>query len=193
MAFRRVSLVMMLGAAVMVSLAHDSAFTANAATPIFVGESAPGKRAVFRPLTQTEHRDVESAQQLAPRSSSEPHRRSAGVWAPSSKSGGVGLIREERAGARMAVPIVRGGELGLKFRPDGRADSDGDGQPASSHAQNSGALDSELHSNFRPIQPSRRPTYEELHAAPQPLQPMPVVPYPMMPLPPMPVYPPLRW
>ena len=193
MAFRRVSLVMVLGVAVMVSLAHDSAFTANAATPILVGESAPGKRAVFRPLTQTEHRDVESAQQPVPRLSSEPHRRSAGVWVPSSKSGGggVGLIREERAGARMAVPIVRGGELGLKFRPDGRADSDG--QPASSHAQNPGALDSDLHSNFRPIQPSRRPTYEELHAAPQPLQPMPVVRYPMMPWPPMPVYPPLRW
>lgn len=191
MAFRRGSLVMVLGVAVMVSLAHDSAFTANAATPIFVGESAPGKRAVFRPLTQTEHRDVESAQQRALRSSSEPHRRSAGVWAPSSRSGGAGLIREERTGARMAVPIVRGGELGLKFRPDERADSQG--QPTSSHAQNPGILDSDLHSNFRPIRPSRKPTYEELYVAPQSLQPVPAAPYPMMPVPPMPAYPPLRW
>ena len=190
MAFRRVSLVRVLGVAVMVSLAHDSAFTANAATPIFVGEAAPGKRAVFRPLTQTEHRDVESAQQRAPRSSSEPHRR-PGVWAPSSRSGGAGLIREARAGARMAVPIVRGGGHGLRFRPDERADAHG--RPASSHAQNSGALDSDLHSNFRPIRPSRRPTYEELHAAPRPVQPVPVVPYPMMPVPPVPAYPPLRW
>ncbi len=192
MAAREVSLAMVLGMTALLSLAHHSAFPSNAAVPIFVGESA-GKRAVFRPLNQMERRDVEVPRQQAPWPVSEPRRRAVGAWVSSPRSGDGGLIRSERAGARMAVPITRGQELGLRFRPDERAGS-GD-QPSLPRTQHPDAADPELHSAFRPIRPNRKPTYEELHAGPrvERLPAMPTMPYPMMPVPPLPVYPPLRW
>ena len=79
-------------------------------------------------------------------------------------------------------------ELGLRFRPEPDAVSDGtlygtDGLPSASSTP-------QAQSGFRPIAPRHRPTYEELHSAdavhppvyaPAPLLPAPPLPAPMPP------------
>jgi hypothetical protein len=100
------------------------------------------------------------------------------------------LLQPPRAGARKAVPITRGTELGFKFRPDerdlpyGQSVSPGSGLPG-------GAMSPEMQSQFRPIKPRRKPTYEELQAEQAPggrAPPVePVMPYPPM-MPPLPGY-----
>lgn len=95
-----------------------------------------------------------------------------------------------RTGARKAVPITRGQELGFKFRPDEReapygfsGGYAGDGAAANEQGQPD--------SPFRPIPRRHKPTYEELQAeqaAPQ-YPAMPAMPYPVLPTPPIPGYP----
>lgn len=97
------------------------------------------------------------------------------------------IVLGDRAGARKAVPITRGQELGLRFRPD-EAESpyaQGSGLPAQSDGGASSTTDQ---SQFRPTQPRRRKTYEELQAEEWQQQAMPPLPYP--PLPPAPMMPP---
>lgn len=90
-----------------------------------------------------------------------------------------------RAGARKAVPVTRGQELGLRFRPDERDPAYGPSAPAQGGPASAGNADpQELHSQFRPVQPRRKPTYEELHQQTPPMAPD--MGYPMMTFPPMP-------
>ena len=102
------------------------------------------------------------------------------------------MIFDRRAGARKAVPITRGQELGLRFRPDERASpytQPGVAAPRSTSPY--GSAQSELQSQFRPLKPRRKPTYEELQAetAPaRPRMPAPVMPYPALPAPMPPGY-----
>ena len=96
-----------------------------------------------------------------------------------------------RAGARKAVPVTRGQDLGLRFRPD--ENESPYGQPAAPQAgQPPGTYQADEQSQFRPTRRKRKPTYEELQAqgmAAEPVTvPMPVMPYPMMPAPPLPGY-----
>jgi len=101
----------------------------------------------------------------------------------------AGAGREQaRAGARKAVPVTRGQELGLRFRPDDRDPAYGPSlstpHSPDAHGEETGAL----HSQFRPVERRRRPTYEELQqeqaTVPSPVAP--VMPYPMMTPPPLP-------
>lgn len=86
-----------------------------------------------------------------------------------------------RAGARKAVPITRGTELGFKFRPDEREAPYG---LAGSGSGVPGVLPSpDLQSQFRPTQPRRKPTYEELEARKRPQAESPPL-RPLMPYPP---------
>ena len=193
MAARRVLLAMVLGCTALLPLGLYSAASVRAATPFFVGDSTPGKRTVFRPLTPVEAHAAPTPQQRATQGADSRFGRAVpgAGWATGFRAGEPALISPERAGARKAVPITRGQELGLKFRPDERADPYG--QPRLSPGDS--GYEAELQSQFRPVQPRRRPTYEELQAQSLPHQPgapAPVMPYPVMPLPPMPVYPP-RW
>ena len=94
-----------------------------------------------------------------------------------------------RSGARKAVPITRGQDLGLRFRPDERDSNDGYVVAPQGGVANH-PFQSDEHTQFRPAPAKRRRTYEELQAesaTPQPLTPPPL-PYPMMPAPPMPAY-----
>jgi hypothetical protein len=101
------------------------------------------------------------------------------------------LNNPQRAGARKAVPITRGTELGFKFRPDEREAPYGQ---AGSGSGIPGALPSpDLQSQFRPIRPRRKPTYEELEARQRPQAEIPPV-QPLMPYPPGALSPiPGRW
>jgi len=92
----------------------------------------------------------------------------------------------QRAGARKAVPVTRGQELGLRFRPDERESPYGPMMVPPGAAE---TYSPELQSQFRPAPKRRKPTYEELQAeesrAPQPPL-TPIMPPPMIVPPPMP-------
>jgi hypothetical protein len=94
----------------------------------------------------------------------------------------------ERAGSRKAVPVTRGQELGLRFRPDENASPYA--QPGFAPSDTGRPGSDALQSQFRPIPKRRKPTYEELQSemAPPP-QPgvAPMMPYPLG-VPPLPGY-----
>ena len=98
-------------------------------------------------------------------------------------------LSTKRSGARKAVPVTRGQELGLRFRPDERESPYGQSAAPQGNLESEGYA-SELHSQFRPARPKRKPTYEELQAGSASAQPMlrPMMPYPVMPTPPLPAY-----
>jgi hypothetical protein len=96
-----------------------------------------------------------------------------------------------RAGWRKASPITRGQDLGLRFRPDERAPAYGE-----VIAPGGGRGEPREQADFRPVEPRRKPTYEELQAREQATEPalrMPSVPYPALPPPLPPPYRPAPW
>ncbi|MCB1800377.1 MAG: hypothetical protein KDI82_01690 [Gammaproteobacteria bacterium] len=90
----------------------------------------------------------------------------------------------DRAGARKAIPVTRGKELGLQFRPD---DSAGPYGQSAVPAVPPGVEQDQ--SQFRPLQPRRKPTYEELEMQADSQFQGPVL-QPVLPYPPMPTLPP---
>jgi|GEM_PF-3196987 len=105
------------------------------------------------------------------------------------RNGSDGPFASPRSGARKAVPITRGQDLGLRFRPDERDSNDGY-VVAPQGGVTTQPFQSDEHTQFRPAPAKRKRTYEELQAetaAPQSPIPPPL-PYPMMPAPPMPAY-----
>lgn len=99
---------------------------------------------------------------------------------------GVPLIAAERAGSRKAVPVTRGQELGLRFRPDDNASPYAQPGFAPTDAGQPGS--DALQSQFRPIPKRRKPTYEELQSEMAPVPPRgvaPIMPYPMLGAPPL--------
>ena len=105
------------------------------------------------------------------------------------RDSGNDLFAAARSGARKAVPITRGQDLGLRFRPDERESADGYVVTPQGGITNN-PFQSGDQTQFRPAPARRKRTYEELQAeteAPQSLAPPPL-PYPMMPAPPMPPY-----
>lgn len=95
----------------------------------------------------------------------------------------------ERTGARKAVPVTRGQELGLRFRPDERASPYGQAiEPPT--ASDSEPYSPEIQSQFRPLPKRRKPSYEEQQADTMSVQPPPppTMSYPMPVPPPVPGY-----
>lgn len=113
-------------------------------------------------------------------------RSSPPSWRP--RTSASPLHGAERAGSRKAVPVTRGQELGLRFRPDDNASPYAQPGFAPTDPARPG-LDA-LQSQFRPIPKRRKPTYEELQSemapAPQPGV-APMMPYPLG-APPLPGY-----
>lgn len=148
---------------------------AQTVSPGGAGAVATMKRSQFRPL-------LHQAEIAAP-------RRSGSVSDLAWQSRSMRTDRRDadlfgsRAGVRKAVPVTRGQELGLQFRPDERASPYAQGvapatQPGSGSAEEPTA--------FRPLRPRRKPTYEELQRQAGPSQqtiPMtqPPLPYPALP------------
>jgi hypothetical protein len=128
-----------------------------------------------------------------PPGDSHPKRAAAGSG-ETHRAASPGLARmapspvspDVRAGARKAVPVTRGQELGLRFRPDESDSSYGEVlvPPATGGTETSSPA---LQSQFRPVQKRRKPTYEELQAEtmpPEPPLPAPILPYPTIAPPP---------
>jgi hypothetical protein len=153
--------------------------------------AAPVKRPLFRPwsyspdqssaLARAGERGATGTTRLRDTASRRPNSLGAAQRSLDA------MIFDRRAGARKAVPITRGQELGLRFRPDDRASPYAQpGTAASQPASPYGAAQQELQSQFRPLAARRKPTYEELQAetAPgRPQMPAPVMPYPAFPAP----------
>lgn len=194
MVARLLYLAMVLGLSNLGSLGLPAISVAQAATGGYV-LTAPVKRPLFRPWSYSH----EQSDGTVPRAGSPGFRGAARLGeapgrraAPGSTSrramDAMIFDRRARAGSRKAVPVTRGQELGLRFRPDERASpytQPGSAWPSSTPP--SGSAQSELQSQFRPTRPRRKPTYEELQAetAPaRPLMPAPVMPYPALPAPP---------
>ncbi len=96
-----------------------------------------------------------------------------------------------RAGWRKASPVTRGQDLGFRFRPDERAPTHGE-----VIVPGGGQVEPRERANFRPVEPRRKPTYEELQAlerATEPTLRIPPAPYPALPPPLPPPYPVAPW
>ena len=183
---------LLLGLSALASLCVSPLSAAQAAYPTWLSYAAQPKKPVFRPWNRADSRYPTSRSQnrkgvhAAPAGQAAGRRPYSNRWP---RQGVQQTFSPHRAGARKAVPITRGQELGLRFRPDERASPyDRSGFPADGMAP---AQDSaELHSQFRPAPRKRKPTYEELQADNLRQQPMPgpVMPYSGMPIPPGPSY-----
>ncbi|MCB1774562.1 MAG: hypothetical protein KDI88_13175 [Gammaproteobacteria bacterium] len=96
------------------------------------------------------------------------------------------VLEVPRAGARKAVPVTRGQELGLRFRPDERDPIAGQGTSGQIGQEAVGRFTTPGDSAFRPLPRERRRTYEDIQAESQAgeIPMVPAMPYPMLPLPP---------
>lgn len=115
-----------------------------------VGDGVPS-RADFRPLGRS---DGVSA---VPRRAARPQsQRSAGA----SWRARLPDVTSARAGTRKAVPVTRGQELGLRFRPDDRDPLQGTGVTVTPAP--GAPLGQDDNTAFRPMERRARPTYEAL-------------------------------
>jgi hypothetical protein len=153
--------------------------------------SQTSRQPQFRPLG---HAGSEPGENRQRQGLSGPRvNRQGGRPAVAPRSGQQAPFSQERAGARKAVPVTRGQDLGLRFRPDERASPYG--QVEIPGVQGGAAASApDLQSQFRPTEPRRKRTYEELQAeSAAEQQPPPIGPAPRFPglPPPLPSYPPL--
>jgi hypothetical protein len=117
------------------------------------GDVGVSSRMDFRPLGRAD--EMSTAPHRAAPSQLQSRRAAAANW-------GARLpdITSARTGTRKAVPITRGQELGLRFRPDERDPLQGRVPPS---APVPGALGAPADSPaFRPLERRARPTYEAL-------------------------------
>lgn len=183
---------LLLGLSILASLCVSPLSAAQAAYPSWFSYAAQPKKPLFRPWTRADSRDLTSRRQnrkgvhMAPDASAMGRRSHPNKWP---RQNVQQTFSTDRAGARKAVPITRGQELGLRFRPDERASPyDRSGLPADGVKSAEDFAD--LHSQFRPARSRRKPTYEELQAdnLREQSMPGPAMPYPTMPIPPAPLY-----
>ena len=113
--------------------------------------------------------------------------REPGVGTSPARRPGQELFDGSRAGARKAVPVTRGQELGFRFRPDERDPMAGQAYPGRAEQGAGGRFTSSESSQFRPLPKARRRTYEDIEAENRAAEPPvpPTTPYPMLPMPPM--------
>jgi len=190
---RLFSMGVVLGLAALASLGMSPMSVAEAAYPGWSAYASQHKNPQFRPWSRADSRSLSVKRQSqvrapAPRATTRFESRRPPAM-PSHRKGEQPVFSGKRAGARKAVPITRGQDLGLRFRPDERDSPYGQSEmpPSGGGAD---AFPSELHSQFRPTRPKRKLTYEELQAgSTSPPQVVPAMPYPMMPTPPLPGYP----
>ena len=189
---RTFSWALALGLSVLASLCVSPLSAAQAAYPSWYSYAAQSKKPMFRPWTREDGRNLTPRSQnrmgvyRAPAGRAMDRRPHSNGWP---RHNVQQTFSPHRAGARKAVPITRGQELGLRFRPDERASPyDQSHLPADAMKPSGDLL--ELHSQFRPAPQRRKPSYEELQAESlrEPPVPGPAMPYPALPIPPAPVY-----
>ena len=113
--------------------------------------------------------------------------REQGFGTSPARRAGQELFDGSRAGARKAVPVTRGQELGFRFRPDERDPIAGQTYPGRAERGAGGRFTSPDNSQFRPLPKARRRTYEDIQAESRAAQPPlpPSTPFPTLPMPPV--------
>jgi hypothetical protein len=115
-------------------------------------DSSLAPRSEFRPLSRAEDK---TAYPRRPQAAAQRATGRAGsrAWLPDITSG--------RKGSRKALPITRGQELGMRFRPDDRDPVQG---PVGGPVNAGVPAQAQPDVAFRPVPRRSRPTYEELEA-----------------------------
>ena len=178
MVARMLSLGIALGFSTLASLGLSPLSAAQAAYPSWSVYAGQVKRPQFRPWYRGEPQSL--AGRWRPQMAAPAERRRA---QPASRDRTLRqpLFAGGRTWARKAVPVTRGQDLGVRFRPDERVSPyQQTGQPQGGEPLS--AEQSQLHSQFRPTRNKRKKTYEELqannaHRAPAMA---PAMPYPMV-------------
>ena len=196
MVARLLYLAMVLGLSNLGSLGLPTISVAQAATGGGFVLATPTKRPLFRPWSYSHEPRATTAPRGGVRGfrgvtrsgdAVTPRARAQATPGAASRRAMDAMIFDPRAGARKAVPITRGQELGLRFRPDENASPYAQpGQASGRPTQPFGPVEAELQSQFRPVTPRRKPTYEELQAESAPVRPRmhaPAMPYPALPAP----------
>jgi len=129
------------------------AASATAGSEVLARDQLVTPRFDFRPLSRADDKaafPVRRPQASSPRSSG---RTAMQLRLPD--------ITDGRKGSRKAMPITRGQELGLRFRPDKRDPVQG---PAGALPGTGARSQVGADTAFRPVTPGVRPSYEELQA-----------------------------
>ncbi len=165
MVARLLSLGFTLGVSTLTCLAMSPLSAAQAAYPAWSGNVSQPKRLYFRPVSNSERRP------MIPRWRPQVSAGSrAATFASISRAGAATYNRRQtqpvfslqRTTPRKAVPAGRGSQLGIRFRPEGRASTTNAASPAS--AAHDRRYPARLHAQFRPVPRAPRPRYEVLQA-----------------------------
>ena len=162
---RLLSLGLTLGVSTLTCLVMSPLSAAQAAYPAWSGTVSQPKRPYFRPVSSSERRPM--TPRWRPQASAGSR---AATVASTSRAGAASYPRRQtrpvfslqRTPPRKAVPAGRGSQLGLRFRPDGRA-STGDAA-STAPAAHDRRYPASLHAQFRPVPRAPRPRYEALQA-----------------------------
>ena len=173
MAARLLSLGFTLGVSALTCLLMAPLSAAQAAYPAWSGNASQPKRLSFRPLSDSDRRPT------IPRWRPQI---SAGSRATTARAGAASYARRQtqpvfsmqRAPPRKAVPAGRGSQLGIRFRPEGRASTTDAANPAP--AAHDRRYPARLHAQFRPVPRAPRPRYEALQARHRAGLPVPAAP-----------------
>lgn len=165
MVARLLSLGFTLGVSTLTCLVVSPLSAAQAAYPAWSGNVSQPKRLYFRPLGNSERRPI--IPRWRPQVSAGSR---VAAFAPTSRAGAATYTRRQtqpvfslpRTPPRKAVPAGRGSQLGIRFRPEGRASTTNAASPAP--AAHDRRYPAGLHAQFRPVPRAPRPSYEALQA-----------------------------
>jgi len=162
---RLLSLGFTLGVSTLTCLVVSPLSAAQAAYPAWSGNVSQPKRLYFRPLGNSERRPI--IPRWRPQVSAGSR---VAAFAPTSRAGAATYTRRQtqpvfslpRTPPRKAVPAGRGSQLGIRFRPEGRASTTNAASPAP--AAHDRRYPAGLHAQFRPVPRAPRPRCEALQA-----------------------------
>ncbi len=181
MVARLLSLGLTLGVSTLTCVVMSPLSAAQAAYPAWSASVSQPKRLYFRPVGNSERRPK------IPRWRPQASAGSRAATAVSTSRAGAArytrgqtrpVFSLQRTPSRKAVPAGRGSQVGLRFRPEGRASTTDVVRPAA--AAHDRRYRASLHAQFRPVPRAPRPRYEALQARHSARLPMPGAPPPLI-------------
>ncbi len=167
MVARLLSLGFTLGVSALTCLVISPLSAAQAAYPAWSGNASQPKRPYFRPLSNSERRPIvprwrPQVRAVSRVATSAPAPRAGAANSNYTRRQTRPVFSLQRTPPRKALPAGRGSQLGIRFRPEGRA-STTNGASAAAAARDR-LYPAGLHAQFRPVPRAPRPRYEALQA-----------------------------